>query len=1205
MSFTDAQKTAIAERGNTIVVAGAGAGKTRTLVERCAAILLDPSDPVSIQELLVVTFTEAAAAEVRQRLRLRLEEEFERTRNERLLEQIALLDSAYVSTLHSFCFRLVREHFAELEIDPMVSVYAEEKEKLLFAETVRELFERHYRGEFPNSKEFQKLVLEDFGGRDDRLRDLLRKIHEYIQTRPGPNAWLDRQIAFYEGAECPEWKTWYREALTGWRDWWVPYLRSLPTENTNGHACADLLDVPTLDDDLPATIAAREDKKCWPKGRKGAHMKCFENLFSEAKDLAGFLAPLKDPDKHPLDQDWEWCKEPILTILKLVKQFEDRYAAAKRELGALDFHDLEQLTLRLLWDSRANRVREEAWEWQKRFRYIFVDEYQDINRAQNLILSSLSHPEGNRFLVGDIKQSIYRFRQADPGIFKEYIEKAKNSAAWKSIFLSENFRTQENILHFINPLFEALMRPELGGLEYTPESRLIFGAPAERNHLSLAAIEKPSVEVHLVIESEALGETNDGEDEESETPQIEADKAEEEHSKQTGVTDLDPGEWEARVVASRVRELLNSDFKDWGEEAGAPIQRKIQPKDIVILLRAPSGKAEMYAKAFDALAIPLEASRAQFYATPEVLDLTNLLQILDNPFQDVPVIAVLRSPMVGLTAEELAEIRVGQRQGSFWAAVQAFVARGVPSPALDKVKGFLRRFDRWRTPGQCHSLSQQLERILADTHYGDWVLGQPRGAQAYANLQQMIQIARQFDDVRGEGLYPFLKELERLQDEVGDIEPAPLETVDAVRLMSIHKSKGLEFPVVIVPDLGKKFNVQDANAPTILDEEYGLCARIRPPGMKQSYKSLPLYLAGKRQLRESRGEEIRILYVALTRAKNLLILTGSARKKQTEGWVEQALSRPTAERLLRAGSMLDWIIPILAADEPGWLNRASGEAKSWKWTIWTQPPDVAPTDVAPTDVAPTDAGVSATAESISPDLLAELKQRLAVAYPFIGAQSQKAKTTVTEIRRSLETDEEVYVPPFLPAASHDETAVKRGLACHKFLELLDFSQGLEPLSLSAQLRGFCQSKRFADEDRDLVDLDAIAEFWSSKTGRLILSKSTFIRREVPFTFRVGSTEAKRISSDLMQHLTEGDFVIVQGIADLIVLQPEEMWLLDFKTNRSNGQAIKELTNRYRPQIELYTLALESIFKRKVTKRWLHFLSSRQTVSLEVWPKKSN
>jgi ATP-dependent helicase/nuclease subunit A len=1150
MNFTEQQQRAVDAPGNLLVVAAAGAGKTGTLVERCTRLLLQSNPPVSIRDIVVVTFTEAAAAEVRERIRARLQKEAsDQPANERLQEQLTYIDSAYISTLHSFCFELIRKHVLDLELDPAVSVLEPQQAKVLFLSMLDLLLREHYRGLHEFSGELKEVIRSHFGGWDKPVRDFVERLHEFTQTRAAPEKWLVQTEAYLAREQCPEWHEWYAATIREWCQWWTPFLQSLPAENKNAQACASILEKGCLKADLTvaAQIQARDHDKYWNR-KKGEHAAPFKKLFDEAE----FLASLQ-PDKageHPLDEDWRWMRQPLLALLRFAKQFSLRFTEEKRERGVLDFHDLEQFALRLLRDRETQQPTALAREWQEKFQAIFVDEYQDINAAQDLILSAISSevPPGNRFVVGDMKQSIYRFRQADPRIFRNYLEQP----GWQTIHLSENFRSHEGILRFVNPLFAWLMHPAVGGLKYDEEAALRFGGAEARAEMSSVPGAAPPVELHVLITNDETGNEKFDPDSEEEQPELEN------------------AEVEARLVASRLRELKQNHFVIYHQREKK--HRPVEWKDMVVLLRAAKNKVETYAKAFAAAGVPLQTKRSAFFTTQEVLDLCNLLYILDNPLQDIPLAGVLRSPLVGLSDEELAAIRIESDAKLFWDALRQFSKNQPHNAAGEKVRKFLDLFSKWREARRCSSLAQRLDAILVDTGYADWLLAQPRGRERSANVQQLVRVARQFDESRGQSLYLFLRHIEELQNAAGDIEPAGAVEENAVRLMTVHQSKGLEFPVVAVADLGKRFNFADRSGGLVLHDEFGLCAMIKPPHTGQRYPSLPLWLARRADRIAATGEEMRVLYVALTRAQNHLLLFGSTTKNAQERWNNRATEKPFPPEICRHQSWLDWLGVFAAV-----ANKLSAH-QTFTFESHQEPPKLAKADSPPAKQIVADA---------SPKFL----------YAHEAATRQAAKTSVTALRKKGEANDAVAPAPLRFRKEKDGT--ERGLAIHTFLEYFRFSAARGVASLRAEAQRLVQSGFLTADQRNQIDFEAIAFFWNSDTGRELLRHEKELHRELPFTFKATRADLQSVGLANVLSVPDHEFVVIQGVADLVRITPKEIWIVDFKTDRLEKAELKSAIERYKPQLQLYAIALAAIYRRPVTRKGIFFLHLRHLELLDV------
>ena len=1179
----------MAARGNVLVMAGAGTGKTHTLIERCLACLREPG--VSLENLLVVTFTEAAAAEMRQRLRRALEAvapdrpEFSHTQ-----EQLALFDTAHIGTLHSFCLKLVREHFHELGLDPDLAVLETGEGRWLAQDTLEEQFSAHYAGESEFDLAVQSLIQVYGGGRDEKIRTLIQRLHHYAQTRPDAEGWLNRQLALYANPAPLVWLDWLTQAITDWRAEWLPQLESLRAENSKA---AELLDIlrplpPAFTRDQAADLLERIQAaaQVWPPKKKGLLEKPLKPLFTDAKFLLS-LARLKD-GADPLAEDWAWTRGHLTTLLQLAQNFSRDFSRRKRDDGVLDFHDLEQFALKLLWDFAADQPAPIARRWREKLRYVFVDEYQDINAAQDQIIQALSREDAsaNRFLVGDVKQSIYRFRLADPKIFRDYA-RSWRAGSGRVLALAENFRSREGLLNWVNALFEPLMREEFGGVNYDAEARLQFGSPATRALFAATPDAPPRAELLLLVKR------SPGEDAPDDEPEADA--------RTESPADLDQTEKEARLLARRLTKLKTGAHEIW--DPAEKIFRPVEWRDMAVLLRAPGGKAEVYAREFDRAGLPLVVERGGFYASAEIADLLSLLQLLDNPLQDVPIIAVLRSPLVGLSLDELAQIRLTAPREQFWTALNRArdLKTGLNDETHQKLSAFLERFARWRKLSRQAPLVPCLETVLVETHYLEWLQSRPRGAQRRANVQRLLALAEQFDQFQHQGLHRFLNFTEVQRE--ADVEPevAPVLAENAVRLMSIHQSKGLEFPVVALADLAKAFNTQDQRAEIIFNETLGLCPRVKPPNSGGRYPSLPYWLARRHQRREQAGEELRLLYVALTRARDTLILTGGVTEKKWEShW--SAPEPITPQKILAATSYADWIGLWFAQQNPEAAN-SSGHAPHLRWRLAEE-----------NELAGALASVAeATTEPPALDEAAcrQLSNVLTWEYGFKAATEYKAKTSVTALRRqAAELAEDEAQPLFPPpplvrwellGGGSNLSAAEIGTAHHTFLQHVRLEKTTDLSDLTEEVTRLTAEKLLSDAESRALDLSAIAAFWNSAEGRELRRQADYICRELKFTARFSPAELASVTglpaaAASAQELA-GEFVVVQGVADLAVLQPAEIWLIDFKTDSLAASEVADKTRHYAPQLKLYAEALAKIYHRPVTRRWLHFLAVRQTVAV--------
>lgn len=1137
--MTPRQIEAVRAEGNVLALAGAGTGKTKTLVQRCVARLLDLRKPASIDQILMVTFTEAAAAEMKQRIREALELEYAAasadTLRRRLEEQMALLATAHIGTLHSFCLKLVRQHFHQLELDPRLSVLEESAARLMMEETLDELLEQALRDDA------RARDLAETQGGEHWLRRMIAQLHHYTQTLADPEGWFAMQFA-----QTPaHWERWLAQGFEDWKTYWLPVLEAEPRENLQAHVCKLYLKKYTgalTRAEMTACLGQILEQE-WPRGT----MK-YKKAVAGFYDGAEFLHALCGDGA--LGEDWSWTRGHMEALFALAQEFAAAYAARKRDEGVLDFHDFEQFTLRLLWDRRKNQPTELARRWRQQLRYVFVDECQDINAAQDAILRALS--DQNLFLVGDVKQSIYRFRLADPRIFQEYKARWERDPALGTVIpLADNFRSRQTLLDFINPVFTDLMGLGVGGVSYGTDAQLIFGSPLERPVLPPEA----SVEAHFLIEGGELEEEGD-----------------------SSVAELTRPEKEAAMVGRRLRQLKELPLMVQDGKGMRPVQWK----DMVVLMRSPAGKAETYAKEFFRCNIPFQAEQGDFYECAEISDLLSLLQVLDNPLQDVPLLAVLRSPLVGLSLDELAEIRLANPKGQFWKALARWHEIHVGD---SKVSTFLKRFSRWRQIARETSLSQRLDIILNETAYRDWLRLQSRPGQRLANVRRFLTLAQRFDPFQRHGLKRFLRFVETHREADVNSEPLPTDNADAVRLMSIHKSKGLEFPVVIVADLAKRFNLSDATGRVLLDEVYGVCPQVKPPRATATYPSLPHWLASQRKRREAVGEELRLLYVAMTRAKDRLLLTGAVPARTAEKWQP---ATPSVHKLLSARSYIDWLGPWLAgcAGEPEWLNQPRGTCRLFEWFCHPGAPDRAELP-AKTDTPNAPARVTLTDTP-------KLSPRLQWTYPHAAATREIATQRVTALRARLEEDDVASAQP--PARSKSTkpklgiSALQVGNAHHQFLQLMRFDDAWTEPALRKQAEAMLEAGYLSLEQLDALDFKNLLAFWTSDFGRDLLAHGKHLHREIPFTVRMSPLEVKA------PNLSESEFIVVRGAVDLALILEKEIRVLDFKTDALTDSDLPEAIRIYTPQVQLYGLALARIYQRPAS-MYLHFVSLNRTVPI--------
>jgi len=1140
---------------NLIVVAGAGTGKTYTLVQECLARL---HAGVGIDEMLVVTFTKAAAAELRQRIADELQRAFaENPGSAHLARQIALLDRAQISTLHSFCLELVSRHFSELGLSPRLITLEAAQAAVLRGEALDGLFETYYEPKTERAKRIRKMLIDWFGGDDRAARAIITKLHEFTQTRPNPKRWFEAQRELLTSHEPERWRQLYVQAIDDWVRRWRPLVEAQPADGNPSRAkilaLMDKLNLAEI-----AALAASKDPLLWPRGSKTLFRDPVEEMYVEAKALAGWMATAQS---DPLLEDWNFTRETTLLLLEIAEEFDARFSELKRERGLVDFHDLEQLSLQLLWNDDHTEVKPAAQYWRERFKCIFVDEYQDINHAQDRIIAALARQDanGNRFLVGDVKQSIYGFRQADPSIFLKYQNAWSKGEGGACKPLVTNWRSHERILDFVNAFFADVMSENVGEVRYDESARLVFADDAKRIHLAKKTDAAPKVEIHMIsaAENEAESATNEDGDTSNSFAEMKA------------------AERQAEIVAQLCFEMVEKN------PLLLPTGKQASYGDIVILLRSAAGEAEAFAKIFSKRGIPFDARRTGFFQSIEVLDLTNLLTILDNPLQDIPLLGVLRSPIGCFSVEELAQVRMG-RSGLFWEALERFVEESTGSAAA-KAAEFLEKFRTWRALARHTSLAERLEIILEQTGYEDWVAAQDRGAQRRANVRRLIELARQFDTAQGEGLYPFLQYIEEQTDAAGDLAPATMEAHGAVRLMTVHQSKGLQFPIVIMAGLHKRFNKTEFNGVSLLDEEHGLCLKARPPGKRRQYETLGFWMARRRQEKKLLSEEMRILYVALTRAEHRLMLVAAPTKNAAKHWANGEVQAGGA------GTMLDWFGPWLTHDCPRWLEEDRGEAQDW---IWRWHRSVDPKNSEPPKIAD---------ESLSADELAKLKARLDWKYPFEPATRQEAKSSATALRRALADEPELARPiAQKPKRRSDSMAANEaGQAAHRLLQCARFESFENLESLRAEIQELTARGVLTDAEAAVIDAQSILNFWQSEFGRELFAISNCLERELVFTAKHSRADLVSVGAPVQMDFADDEFIVVQGAADLVAILDRELWLVDFKTDRIPQQMLTGRIKEYTLQLRIYALALSRIYRRPVTRACLRFLELGRTEWIEI------
>lgn len=1214
--WTEEQKKVIDVRNkNVLVSAAAGSGKTAVLVERILSLVCGEGEdekPLDVDRLLVVTFTKAAAAEMRERVGLALEKRLEADpENEHLQKQQTLIHSAQITTIDSFCQYVIRNYFHQIDLDPAFRIGDEGELKLLKGDVVQELLEEHYGAEDPEERaRFTEFVEVYATGKSDvAIENLILQLYEFAVSYPYPKRWL---------AECMEpYRAQTEEDLE--RSPWMQFLM-----NYVNRTFADLeQEIRRMLDicHLPGGPYMYEDAVQADLLQVQELLSCrgYENIRERLTDLSfARLSTKKDPNveeerknqikafRESMKKSLKDLKEKFFNLpltgvldviqkaapttavlLSLTAEFADRYQEKKRLKNLADFPDLEHLALEILVedvetgeDSRMKIVpTDAARELSARYAQIMIDEYQDSNLIQEIILNSVSRGQGipNVFMVGDVKQSIYRFRLARPELFMEkyHTYPQSDEAAEIRIDLHKNFRSRREVLEGTNDVFEKLMTEAVGGITYDSAAALYLGAEMPEPE---SGINVPEL---LLLEKnkDSLPETED-----------------------TDQAELTDRELEAHAAADCIRRVM-AEGKVWDREAGA--FRSVRYGDIVILLRSLTGWGDVYARVLNAAGIPAHTeSRTGYFTTIEIQTLLNLLRIVDNPRQDIPLAAVMKSMIGGFTDVELAKIKSAYPDVKFHEACRKYAekkkkenvkkqdAKGKDAECTievqiqEKLQTFFHNLRTYREHAEFLPIHELIEELLRITGYGDYLAAEPAGTQREANVRMLIERAIAFEKTSYRGLFHFVRYMEQLQSYKEDFGEAGIlgENENAVRIMTIHKSKGLEFPVVIVAGLGKSFNRQDIRSRVVIHPELGVGVDWVDAELRTRTALLPKRVLQKALDLEMLGEELRVLYVAFTRAKEKLILLGSAAK------LEEKMGKSLSFRTIStAGTYLDWVLPAVAGsgESPFEVKTVTLEGqteealirqmeKEEQWEIFAHPEELPGTDE---------------------EYAKLLEKQLSDTYPWQEDITLQGKFSVSELKKMGQTEEEdadtlLYpseeIVPYIPRFMSEKEPISgaaRGTAYHRALECLDFRELYHSEKVKEGLARLVEEGRMTQEQADMVrpyDIYAFARTPLAKRMSAARAREEF-HTEQPFVIRMPARELEiGCGSD--------EPVLIQGIIDAWFYEKNEngeneIVVVDYKTDfvKDGGELLK----KYKKQLDYYQLTLERLTGKRVKEKIIY------------------
>ncbi len=1221
MDWTKEQKQAIEEKGNNILVAAAaGSGKTAVLVERIINKVVNQN--IDIDKILIVTFTNAAASEMRERILEAIYKKLEEEPNNiNLQKQITLLNKASICTIHSFCLEVIRNNFFEIDVSANFRIGDSAEIELLKNDTLEEILENEY---LEADEGFLKLT-ETYTTykNDDKLKEIILNIYRYIQSNPFPLRWLQEKIEEFnidDNLDFAE-TTWGKIILEHAKEEIkqcmirLEKLRKDTLKFPELEPCSMLLeqDINNLANifqnsnswESMYTNMNQDIWEDWPRKKLGNSFK------DEAKEIRNKIK--KDYNNiRIIYNSQEAIKDiksmyPILKELqKLVEAFSNLFHEKKKEKNIIDFNDIEHFALNILVKENEGKLEptEVAKKYKEKFEEIAVDEYQDSNYVQEYILNSISNGN-NIFMVGDVKQSIYKFRQASPELFlKKYetyqLKTEKPIENGQKIQLFKNFRSRQNVLDITNCIFENIMSKTIGDVEYNEEEFLNYGAnypEPEEKSASFAGIAELNI-IDLTEDDEENIYVNDEEEE--------TENSEEESEEKIENTVL-----EARFVAKKVKQLVESDYMVYDRKKG---YRKITYKDICILLRAATKMSPIYEKEIEELGIPVFSdTSATYLESMEVQTIMALLKIIDNPMQDIPLVTILRSNIGGFNDNELIQIRLIDKNNSFYEAM--IKARlSVEKNLSEKIENLLERLEQWRKEEKYLSLDELIWKIYMETGFYHYVSLLPNGNLRQANLKLLFEKAKQYEKASFKGLFNFINFIDKVKASSSDTGSAKLigENDDVVRIMSIHKSKGLEFPVVFLCHTGKQFNLQDLRSPILLHQTMGLGAKYIDSERKIGYDTLSkeaLKLAIKR---ENISEEMRVLYVALTRAKEKLIITGidknleeswKEKQKQIELYKESQVdpNKLNYQLIEKYISYLDWLELVYLYNEP--KIKSMIELQTYKKADIMN--EIKEEDTQRVDLKEI---MQEEAKKIDKEEKVKLEEKISRLlewkYGYIASTNLPTKTSVTKLKQINEMPEETIVDieelisqkpketkikveltdvPNFTKETQKLTPMQKGTLMHLCVQKLDEKKNYSEKDLQQFIQELYENNIITELEQKSIDIQILKRYVDSNIYNE-LQTAKEIQKEKPFYINI---PARNINPEA----EETETILVQGIIDLYYInQKDELILVDFKTDHIKPGQEKMLEEKYKLQLDLYSQALEKALGRKVNKALIYSLT---------------
>lgn len=1219
VKYTKEQNKVIYTRNrNLLVSAAAGSGKTAVLVERIIQMITDKNNPIDIDKILVVTFTNAAAAEMRERIGDAIEKKLEDTPNNKFLhKQLILLPNANIMTIHAFCLNVIKDYFHLIDLDPSFRVGDETEIKLLKTDTIKDLLEIKYS---ENNEDFIHLVDSYSNGKtDEMIEELIINVHNFLNSNPWPEDWINEMVENLNiDTKEDLYDSVYYNVVVEMLDKKLIVIKEslIKAKELSTEEYGPEKYLPVIEEYLDIVNRLIDNTKslenCYtvfsefsPKRLSSATKGIDPQLKKEASELINYAKDeLNNISVDFFNDDIKVVIEYINGTYKVLKalsgvtiDFSNKYQESKIEKNIIDFNDIEHYALQILVnkDESAGYVQTEAARnYMEKFEEILIDEYQDSNLVQESILEAVSRKalnKPNMFMVGDIKQSIYKFRLAKPELFlHKYNTYSESDSKYQKIDLQHNFRSKKEIIDAINFLFVQIMSEDVGDINYN-----------DKVSLNLGMIENQEDDNKNVVDIILIDKNNNDNDEDENV-------------------DITSKELEAKAIGIKIKELVNKEKPLLIYDKSLGKKRPVKYKDIVILLRTTSGWTDVFIDELNKMSIPTYTDTTTgYFDTIEIRTIVNLLRIIDNPLQDIPLLSVLRSPIVGLRGEELVKIRKCFEEGEFFAALKEYTNLYEEDSLIIKINSFLKKLKKWREISSYTSIDELILKIYEETNYYYYVSLMNGGKQRQANLDLFVDKASLYESSSYKGLFNFIRYIDNIQKysiDSGEISVSNSND-NLVRVMSIHKSKGLEYPVVIVAGLGKNFNKMDILKPILLHQDLGFGVEYINLDKRYKVSTLPRNIIKEKISTELMSEEMRVLYVALTRAREKLILIGSVNdiEKKSIKWCESLnynnLNIPS-KIVFKGTSFIDWIMACIVRHRDGKIIRdfiddnlnipvvLSENESNWNINIYYS-----------NDLTDKEKELMKTNPSIVNEILEDNQETPKELYVnklewkykhnnIIGIEVSKSVSDIKrtekleELDKSMSNKDEIKIVPKFLESEMEIKGSQRGTIIHKVMYYLDINLESNFESVNDFLNKLVYTKIINEKEKKAVYINKIIDFLNSPLANRMreANNNNKLNKEKPFVLGVPVNE-------LYENINSSELIMIQGVIDAYFEEKGSIILVDYKTDYViDGQELL-LIDRYKKQMEYYKRAIEQVTNKSVKEVIIYSLTLSKEIRVNI------